>query len=103
MKDRTNLSVSSAECRPSLSLCFLGPVLLLFPYLLTKVFNCSPSLQLALPPGGVGGKRDPAEEWGRDWEKKGFNSFFFFFFMCFISPSHHNLIFFEQKLLQPSA
>lgn len=77
---------------PSLSLCFPGPVLLLFSSLLTKVFNCSPSLQPALPGGDDGGERNPEEGWGGgDWEK-GFN-----FCVCFISPSHYNLIFFKQN------
>ena len=76
---------------PSLSLCFPGPVLLLFSSLLTKVFNCSPSLQPALPGGDGGGERNPEEGLGGDWEK-GFN-----FCVCFISPSHYNLIFFKQN------
>lgn len=66
---------------------------MLFSSLLTKVFNCSPSLQPALPGGGwTGEQRNPEEGfWRGDWEK-GFN-----FCVCFISPSHYNLIFFEQN------
>lgn len=71
MKNRTNLSVSSAECRPSLSLWFLGPVLLLFSSLLTKVSNCSPSLQTALLRGGDEGEEESRGGMGEGWGEEG--------------------------------